>query len=183
MCIYFWETETEHKWERNRERGRHRFRSRLQVLSCQHRVRCGARTRKLWDHDLSRSQTLNWLSHPGTPSKILFWLWHSMIHNIMICLMILYFLDNLLFSCLPYFKNTEHNMYNTKYVFIICLCTSKVSVHVRLLVVTFLGNQWLYKDFKLCGSLAPLQPLHFLRVNCICRIWLHTVHRHFEVCS
>ena len=33
--------------------------------SSQHRAWCGARTHELWDHDLSRSQTLNWLSYPG----------------------------------------------------------------------------------------------------------------------
>ena len=49
------------------ERGRHRIRSRLQAPSCQHRARCGTRTRKPRDHDLSQSQTLNWLNHPGAP--------------------------------------------------------------------------------------------------------------------
>ena len=32
---------------RDRERGRHRIRSRLQALSCQHRARRGARTHKI----------------------------------------------------------------------------------------------------------------------------------------
>ena len=50
-----------------REIGRHRFRSRLQALSCQHRVRHGARTPELWVQNLSRSWMLNWLSHPGAP--------------------------------------------------------------------------------------------------------------------
>ena len=63
----FWERdrETGHKWRRGRERGRHRIWSRLQAPSCQYRARCGARTHKPWDGDLSQSQTLNWLSHPG----------------------------------------------------------------------------------------------------------------------
>ena len=52
------------------ERGSHRFRSRLQALSRQHRARCGAQTHKPWNHDLSRSQTPNRLSHPGTPQII-----------------------------------------------------------------------------------------------------------------
>ena len=34
-------------------------------LCCQHRVQHGAWTHELWDHDLSRISTLNWLSHPG----------------------------------------------------------------------------------------------------------------------
>ena len=54
--IYFWETETQHKWGRGRERGRHRIGSRLQALSCQHRASCRAWTHGVWDHDLSRSQ-------------------------------------------------------------------------------------------------------------------------------
>ena len=68
VFIYFWrrETETEHERGRSRERGRHRIWSRLQALSHQHRARRRARTHKLWDHDLSRSWTLNRLSHPDT---------------------------------------------------------------------------------------------------------------------
>ena len=50
------------------QRGRHRIWNRLQALSGHHRARHGARTQKLWDHDLSRSQMLNHLSHPGTPT-------------------------------------------------------------------------------------------------------------------
>ena len=71
MFIYFWERETEHGQGRERERGRHRIRSRLQAVSCQHRAQLRARTHKPWDHDLSQSRTLNWLSHPGAPFLIL----------------------------------------------------------------------------------------------------------------
>ena len=53
------------------ERERHRIRSRFQALSCQHRAPCGARTHQLQDHDLSQSQTLNLLSHPGAPGNLL----------------------------------------------------------------------------------------------------------------
>ena len=66
--IYFWEGETECEQGRSRERGRHRVRSRLQVLSCQHRARGGAQTHKSRDHDLSRSRRSNWQSHPGAPT-------------------------------------------------------------------------------------------------------------------
>ena len=52
------------------EGGRHRIWSRLQALSCQHRAPCGAWTHELRDHDLSRSRTLNRLSHPGAPSYL-----------------------------------------------------------------------------------------------------------------
>ena len=64
--IYF-ERGGEEESGTGRERGRHRIWSRLQALSCQHRAWCGARTHKPWDHDLSRSWTLNQLSHPGAP--------------------------------------------------------------------------------------------------------------------
>ena len=75
MFIYFWQREREREREteyqaggrRGRARGRHRIRSRLQALSCQHRARRRARTHRPWDHDLSRSWTLNPLSHPGAP--------------------------------------------------------------------------------------------------------------------
>ena len=53
--------------EGQRESQRHRNQSRLQTLSCQHRARCEAGNHEPWGHDLSRSLTLNWLSHPGTP--------------------------------------------------------------------------------------------------------------------
>ena len=71
MFIYFWEREREAVCEQggSRERGRHRIWSRFQALSCQHRAWCGARTHKLWDHDLRQSQMLNRLSHPGAPTN------------------------------------------------------------------------------------------------------------------
>ena len=59
--------ETEHERGRVRERGRHRIGNRLQAPSCQHRARGGARTHGPRDRDLSRSWTLNRLSHPGAP--------------------------------------------------------------------------------------------------------------------
>ena len=59
--------ETECEWVRGREGGRHRIQSGLQALSCQRRAQHGARTHELRDHDLSRSRTLNRLSHPGAP--------------------------------------------------------------------------------------------------------------------
>ena len=70
VYLFLRHRETEHEQGRGRERGRHRIRSRLQALSCQHRARRGARTHRPWDHDLSRSWTLNRLSHPGAPSSI-----------------------------------------------------------------------------------------------------------------
>ena len=85
MFIYFWERQREHEQGRGRvrERGRHRIWSRLLALSCQHRARCGAWTHELWDHDLSQSQMLNQLSHPGTPRNLDFnksarWFWHKL---------------------------------------------------------------------------------------------------------
>ena len=69
MFIYFWERERQRQSvSRGRaERGGHRIRSRLQVLNCQDGAQCGARTHEPWNHNLSRSRTLNRLSHPGTP--------------------------------------------------------------------------------------------------------------------
>ena len=66
MFVYFSERDR-HKRGKSRERGRHRIQIKLQALSCQHRARCGARTHKPLNHDLSWSQMLNQLSHPGTP--------------------------------------------------------------------------------------------------------------------
>ena len=74
MFIHLLLTERERERERERaqvgkgqrERGRHRIRSRLWALSCRPRARWGTGTRN-WDHDLSRSWMLNWLSYPGTP--------------------------------------------------------------------------------------------------------------------
>ena len=69
--VYFiFETETEHERGRVRERRRHRIWDRLQALSCRYRARCRAWTHGPRDHDLSRSQTLNRLSHPGAPVSV-----------------------------------------------------------------------------------------------------------------
>ena len=69
------ERERAHEQGRGRERGRHRIWSRLQALSCQHRAQHGTRTQEPQDHDLSRSQMLHWLSHPGAPRHILLTQW------------------------------------------------------------------------------------------------------------
>ena len=69
IYLFLREREREQGW--GRERRRHRMRSRLQALSCRHKVQYRAQTHKLWDHDLSQSQMFNWLSHPGDP-RILF---------------------------------------------------------------------------------------------------------------
>ena len=80
MFIYFWEreTETECEWGRDRDTWRHRIRTRLQALSSQHRAQCRAGT---WGSNLcSRSQTLNWLSHPGASrhlKNIIYLFWES----------------------------------------------------------------------------------------------------------
>ena len=77
--IYFWDRErqreTEHEQGRGRERGRHRIWNGLQALSCQHRAWHRAWTHGPGDHDLSWSQMLNWLSHPGTPDYFPFYCW------------------------------------------------------------------------------------------------------------
>ena len=69
ICVWERERQTECEQGRGRERGRHRIQSRLQPLSCQHRARRRAWTHEPWDHDLSWSQTLNQLSHPGAPKS------------------------------------------------------------------------------------------------------------------
>ena len=67
FLMFIFERDTECKQGKDRERGRHWIRSRLQALSCQHRAGCRAWTHRSWDHGLSRSRTFNRLSHSGTP--------------------------------------------------------------------------------------------------------------------
>ena len=67
VYLFLRQRETEHEWGRVTERGRHRIWNRLQALSCRHRARRGAWTHGPWDHDLSRSRTVNQPSHPGAP--------------------------------------------------------------------------------------------------------------------
>ena len=77
LFFYFYFLTFIHLWETERDRTRvgkgqregdtHTQRSRLKAPSCQHRAPHKAQTQELWDHDLSQSRILNWLSHPGTP--------------------------------------------------------------------------------------------------------------------
>ena len=55
------------------ERGRHRIWSRIQAQRCQHRAWHGVWTHQMWDHDLSRRQTFNRLSQPGSPPVLKFY--------------------------------------------------------------------------------------------------------------
>ena len=56
----FWERERAcaHEWGRDTERWKER------------ESQAGAQTHKPWGHDLSWNWTLNWLSHPGTPTML-----------------------------------------------------------------------------------------------------------------
>ena len=74
MVTYFWGRGRDRvrAGEGQRERGRHGICSRLHAPYCQHRARCGARSHKLWDNDLSQSGTLNRLHHPGAPKLYVF---------------------------------------------------------------------------------------------------------------
>ena len=70
MFIYFvertWVGEGHIKRERETERDREpKAGSRLCTVSTE--PNAGLKLTKLGDHDLSQSQTLKWLSHPGTP--------------------------------------------------------------------------------------------------------------------
>ena len=68
FILYLREREREREGEGQRDGDRSW--SRLQALSCEHRARCGAWTNEQWDRNLSRSWTLNRLSHPGTPTYV-----------------------------------------------------------------------------------------------------------------
>ena len=65
--IYYWETERQSMSRGGAERGGDRIWSRLQALSCEHRVPRWAWTHEPWDYDLSQNWTLNQLSYPGAP--------------------------------------------------------------------------------------------------------------------
>ena len=67
MFIYVWEWDRQSMSRGGTERGRHIIWGRLQAPSCQHRAQRRAQTRQPEDRDLSWSQTLNQLSHPGAP--------------------------------------------------------------------------------------------------------------------
>ena len=70
--MFIFEIETQHQWGRGREReGNAESEAGTRVSTCQHRAGRGAQAHKLRDHDLSQSQTFNWLSHPGAPSDFI----------------------------------------------------------------------------------------------------------------
>ena len=64
--IYFWEREKAQVGEGQTMREKENPK---QAVCCQRGAWCGAWIHKPWDHDLSWSQTLNPLSHPGVPNK------------------------------------------------------------------------------------------------------------------
>ena len=70
MFIYFWERDKESTWKS--EGGTERGGRGSEVLCCQQRAWHRAQTHKPWGHDLSRSLTLNRLSHPDTPLNVYF---------------------------------------------------------------------------------------------------------------
>ena len=73
-CLFaylFRETQRQSASRGGSERRRHRIWNRLHGLSCQHRAWGWTWTHEPWDHDLSRSPTLNELSHPGRASRAL----------------------------------------------------------------------------------------------------------------
>ena len=70
--LFIFEKETQSTSRGGAEREREtQILKRLQAPSCQHRARRGARTHEPPDGDLSRTQTLNRLSHPGAPSALI----------------------------------------------------------------------------------------------------------------
>ena len=69
MFIFEREGETEHEQGRGREGDTEsKAASRLWAVSTE--LNTGLKLNKLWDRDLSRSRTLNQLSHPGAPRHI-----------------------------------------------------------------------------------------------------------------
>ena len=69
--IYSFLRDRDRTWAGEGQREGETIWSRLQVLSCQQRALHMAWTHKPWDQDLSWSWSLNWLSHPGTPVRLL----------------------------------------------------------------------------------------------------------------
>ena len=67
--VLFIETGRDRAWTGEGQREGDRMWNRLQAPSCQHRARRRARTHQLWDHDVSQSPTLTWLSHTELPSR------------------------------------------------------------------------------------------------------------------
>ena len=64
--VYFWERERKRERVHMVERQRMRETENLkQSLCCHHKAWLGTQTHQPWDHDMSRSWTFNWLSHPS----------------------------------------------------------------------------------------------------------------------
>ena len=137
MFIYFWERVCVCVWAgEEAERGRHRIQSKLQALSCQHRAQPRAQTHKPENHDLSPSQTLNRLSHPGTPTWFLFKA-ASSLHQVSQCL----FIWNSIF----YFFNQAKPIVNNYYV-----CGPWASPHLFIVSVP---PHSISSSFQACWSL------------------------------
>ena len=64
FVFHFWKRERMSEGGEERDRGTE---DPKQALCWQQRTQCRAWTHEMWDHDLSWSWMLNWLSHPGAP--------------------------------------------------------------------------------------------------------------------
>ena len=70
MFIYFWERDRVRAWEEQRERETQNLKQAPGSELSAHSPRQGSNSWTEWHHDLSRSQMLNLLNYPSTPS------WH-----------------------------------------------------------------------------------------------------------
>ena len=70
-CLFVLERERKHEQGRDGGVVGGEIQNPKQAPGCPHRAQRGARTHKLWYHDLNWSWTLNWRSHPGIPFKLI----------------------------------------------------------------------------------------------------------------
>ena len=138
--------------EGQRERGRHRIQSRFQALSCQHRAQCGARTHGPWDHDLSWSQKVNRLSHPGAPILApflnVFLFWGGLV-IVLYGLQVFLIVCHLSFdsACLAFCHRTWSHFHVVKFINIFCFYILNFSYSCKFILLFFLALEGLPNVF------------------------------------
>ena len=136
QCLFIFEKERERKQGRGRERRRHSIWSRLQAPSCQQGAQHGAQNHELWDHDLSQSQMLNQLGHPGAPIYFIYNLYPTYVCVYIYIISIMYIYNMYINIC------THIYIYMCIYMYIYIYICVYINIYVYIYMYKLLYSKF-----------------------------------------